>query len=122
MSLKCSKGFIVRNGYVRKDGTRVKPSCIIDRGNLGKGPKLIGKLRQGTLTKYGYHSTDPLATRHRSLVKAISVYGPTTVILKLNAICILNKNTNPKISKIFCTDKRWVMSRTRSLKALGLKK
>jgi hypothetical protein len=110
----CSKGYIMRKGYTRKDGTRVRPTCIIDRGMKGKGPNLIGHLKEGTLTKYGYHARSSLKDRRISLGKAIKAYGTTVVIRKLNAICILNKNTNPSISKIFCTDKRWAMKLSRS--------
>ena len=59
----CKRGEILRKGYTRKaytraDGTkvkevRVKASCINDKGNKGKGPKLF-TLRKGTLSQHGY--------------------------------------------------------------------
>ena len=105
--MRCSKGHIMRSGYTRKDGTVVRPTCIIDKGNPGKGPDLIGKMKTGTLTDHGYHSTETVTKRHAALKRAMKQYGPIVVMRKLNAVCILNKNTNPKVSKIFCEDKNW---------------
>ena len=111
----CSKGHIMRRGYTRRDGTYVKPACIVDRGNVGKGPALIGPLRKGTLSQFGYSADASQAQRRHSLSMAIDEYGTTVVIRKLNAVCILNKNTNPAKSARFCLDKKWVMGLARRM-------
>lgn len=66
------------------------------------------KISKGGLTDCGYHSSDPADVRHKALKKAAKKYGPGNTVLKLNAICILNKNRAPTASKIFCRDKKWV--------------
>jgi ribosomal protein L14 len=99
--------YIVRQGYTRKDGVIVKPIYHI------KGFNIIGPLKKGSLTKYGYSSNSSLQERKLALSKAIKAYGSTTVIRKLNAVCVLNKNTNPRVSRIFCADKKRIMNQTR---------
>lgn len=112
--MECSKGEILRKKYtrksfVRKDGTKVKKttvpaSCIKDRGNVGKGRNLLGRLKSGTLTNFGYSSKMNQEQRHSKLKKALKSLGYSTIVKKLNAVRILNKNTNPKISSKFHKD------------------
>lgn len=116
---KCGPGQIVRDGYVRKayskkgkriSKTIVKPVCIKDLGKPGKGPALIGPMKHGTLGKYGYvdivhKSAD---TRHKALKKAVSAYGWLSVFRKLNAVAVLTKTTNPRLSRTFHADRDWV--------------
>lgn len=112
--MSCSKEEILRKKYtrksfVRKDGVKVKKtivsaSCIKDRGNVGKGPNLIENLKTGTLSKFGYSSKLNKEQRHSKLKKALQVLGYQTIVKKLNAISILNKNTNPKASSKFRRD------------------
>lgn len=99
---------IVREGYVRKDGVVVPPTLIEDKGKPGKGPKLIPKLRSGTLSRHGYSSKDPTQQRHEALSKAVKAEGATVVIRKLNVVATLQKNTNPKLSKEMKADSAWV--------------
>lgn len=101
---------VVREGYTRKDGVHVAPTLIEDRGLPGKGPKLIPKLRQGTLRRHGYDSKASKAERHAALRRAAEAEGPTVVIRKLNVVATLNKNTNPKLSAHFKADSAWVKS------------
>ena len=35
----CPAGKVRRKPYTRSDGTRVKPSCVVDQGKRGKTPK-----------------------------------------------------------------------------------
>ena len=59
--------------YVRPAGvSRVKPTPIPDVGAAGKGPKLIGKLKKGMLTQYGYHPVEATTNRHKALSRAIT--------------------------------------------------
>ena len=118
----CPPGKILREGYIatRKKKTmlgrllnrgttyRVKASCIKNKGNPGKGPAVIGPLKQGDLKDAGYDHTDPAHERHMALIKAVSEYGPLSTLRKLNAIAVLNKNVAPTRSKIYRTDRDWI--------------
>ena len=118
----CPPGKILREGYIatRKKKTmlgrllnrgttyRVKASCIKNKGNPGKGPAVIGPLKQGDLKQAGYDHTDPAHKRHMALIKAVSEYGPLSTLRKLNAIAVLNKNVAPTRSKIYRTDRDWI--------------
>jgi hypothetical protein len=64
--------------------------------------------KKGALRKFGYSTSDSPTKRRRSLRKAAKKYGAVDVVKRLNAICILTKNTAPTRSKKFCSDKRWV--------------
>lgn len=118
----CRSGQILREGYTatRKKKTilgrllnrgttyRVKPTCIKNKGNPGKGPAVIGPLKQGDLKDAGYDHTDPAHERHRSLIKAVSEYGPLSTLRKLNAIAVLNKNVAPTRANTYRTDRDWI--------------
>ena len=65
-------------------------------------------VRKGLLTKYGYKISDTSGNRHIALQKAAKEYGAGNLVLKLNAICVLNKNRSPSQSAKYCADKRWV--------------
>ena len=118
----CPSGQILREGYTatRKKKTilgrllnrgttyRVKASCIKNRGNPGKGPAVIGPLKQGDLKDAGYEHTDSAEKRHAALSKAVGKYGRLSTLRKLNAIAVLNKNVGPTRAKIYRTDRDWV--------------
>jgi len=120
MKKNCNPGEILRKGYTRKaytrkDGvkiseTKVKPVCIKDKGKPGKGPNLFKILEKNTLRGFGYSSFKNVLERHESLKKAVKNIGKNTVIKKLNAVAILNKNTNPKIAGKFKADMQWVQN------------
>lgn len=105
-----------RKSYIRKDGTKVKgsyvhSSCIIDRGNPGKGPLLIKNLKKGTLRHFNYSSSKSEKQRREALKNAINKLGYSTIIKKLNAVKILNKNTNPRVSNTFNKDMIWIQNK-----------
>jgi hypothetical protein len=118
----CRSGQILREGYTatRKKKTilgrllnrgttyRVKPTCIKNRGNTGKGPAVIGPLKQGDLKTVGYDHTDGAEKRHTALIKAVSEYGPLSTLRKLNAIAVLNKNVAPTRANTYRTDRDWI--------------
>jgi hypothetical protein len=107
-------GFNVHRGnktvrvYPKGSSVLVKASCIKDRGLPGKGPRLIGPLKKGELTRYGYNAHLSSEERQKALKKAISVYGALGVFHKLDAITKLTKRTAPDAHKIFKTDLDWV--------------
>ena len=114
----CRPGQIIRKGYTRKayyraDGTyvsasKVKPVCISDKGNPGKGPALIGKMKKGELTQFGYHLSSNATDRRKALTKAIKRYDALSVFRKINAISSLQKNTNPSYSAKARADANWI--------------
>jgi len=111
--------------YMRKAGfTRVKPVPTYDVGAIGKGPKLIGKLKKGMLTSYGYHPVEAKTNRHKSLSKAISKgkEAPLAVFRRLQAIGTLTKRTLPRASRIYKADAKWIRSKFASKFKTPLKK
>jgi len=97
--------------YVRKAGTtRVASRPAPDVGALGKGPKLIGTLKGGMLTRYGYHPVESMTARRRALSKAINVGREKvlSVFHRLQAIGTLTKRTLPTASRIYRRDRDWV--------------
>ncbi len=96
--------------YVRKAGTsRVRPVPTKDVGAIGKGPKVIGKLKAGMLTMYGYHPVEAMTNRHKALSKGISKgEKPLSVLRRLVAISTLTKRTLPRASRIYKADARWI--------------
>jgi hypothetical protein len=118
----CPSGQILREGYTatRKKKTilgrllnrgttyRVKASCIKNRGNPGKGPAVIGPLKQGDLKDAGYDHTDSAEKRHAALSKAVGKYGRLSTLRKLNAIAVLNKNVAPTRANTYRTDRDWI--------------
>ena len=107
-------GFNVHRGnktvrvYPKSGSVLVKASCIDDKGLPGKGAKLIGPLKKGELTRYGYNAHLNRDDRHKALKKAIIVYGALDVYHKLDAITKLTKRTAPDAHKVFSTDREWV--------------
>lgn len=73
-------------------------------------PKLIGPIKKGTLTEFGYFDVAHKNKNERqsALSNAVKYHGWLKVFRKLNAVYILNKNTNPQISNIFLKDRNWV--------------
>ncbi len=102
------KGKILRKSHTKKNGRKVKSTCIKDLGLPGKGPVILPKLQQGSLTKFGYSSKNSDIIRRNSLKKAVKKYTKPGVIHKLNAISVMTKNTNPALSKIYKADMQYV--------------
>jgi hypothetical protein len=86
----------------------VKASCIKDLGKPGKGKNVIGPLKKGELSKYGYSYRLPESERRSSLQKAIQEYGPLSTYRKLNAVAKLSTRTNPSASLAFTLDRNWI--------------
>jgi len=128
---ECPPGKIMRNAYERKsytrnNGTKVKgsvvpPSCIEDKGKKGKGKKvIILNPNDHILSDHGYENVVDLQEnkRHNILKKIIKDVGKKEgekkgylyTIRALRARANLLKKTEPKISKIFSDDQKWVSS------------
>jgi hypothetical protein len=107
--------------YVRKSGlSRVSAVPAKDVGAAGKSTKVIGKLKGGMLTKYGYHPVEAMTNRHKALSKGISKgEKPLAVMRRLVAISTLTKRTLPRASRIYKQDAMWI--RTKYAKSFGRK-
>ena len=108
MTKTCKSGYILRKGYTRKTGTRVRPACIADLGARGKGPRRIGTLKKGKLAQFGYSARKSARARHAALNAAVKKYGPLSVYRKLNAVAVYTKRTAPSASKVFLQDRAFV--------------
>ena len=118
---KCKSGEIIREGYHRKSFTRksgskvkgswVKPHCIKSRtGKSSHGTRLF-VLEKGTLSKYGYSDVMHISKNEREKILRKAIKGginELTLIKKLNALYILNKNINPKLANIFRKDMKYI--------------
>ena len=99
--------------YVRKSGlSRVSAVPAKDVGAAGKSTKVIGKLKGGMLTKYGYHPVEAKTNRHKALSMGISKgEKPLAVMRRLVAISTLTKRTLPRASRIYKHDAMWIRSK-----------
>ena len=118
---KCKRGEIVREGYHRKNFTRksgskvkgswVKPQCIKSRTGKSSHGKRLFVLEKGTLSKYGYSDVIHLSKDEREKILRKAIKGginELSLIKKLNALYILNKNINPKLANIFRKDMKYI--------------
>ena len=105
--------------YVRKSGvSKVGPSYAYDVGTIGKSKKVIGPLKHGMLTRFGYHPVEAKTNRHKALTKAVSRgEKPLAVMRRLVAISTLTKRTLPRASRIYKQDAMWI--RTKYAKSFG---
>lgn len=122
MPKSCPSGTIRRKGYTRKTykkrsgtvvkGGRVPSSCIRDVGKPGKGKRLF-TLKKGGLRQYGYSTKDVQEKRHEALVRAMEKGKMSTGLLwkRLNAIEVLNRNTNPKTAEKIKSDMDWLRAK-----------
>ena len=96
--------------YVRKAGmSRVSAVPAKDVGAAGKSTKVIGKLKGGMLTKYGYHPVEAKTNRYKALSKGITKgEKPLAVMRRLIAISTLTKRTLPRASRIYKSDAAWI--------------
>jgi hypothetical protein len=103
--------------YVRKAGmSRVSAVPAKDVGAAGKSTKVIGTLKGGMLTRYGYHPVEAMTNRHKALSKGISKgEKPISVMRRLVAISTLTKRTLPRASRIYKQDAKWVHSKYSSM-------
>ena len=69
---------------------------------------LIGPLKKNQLRKYGYSTSISTRKRHQALTKAIKDNPALRIFRRLNAVRILSKRTNPKVSQVFLQDMKWV--------------
>ena len=78
-----------------------------------KKPVRIGPLKKGTLRQFGYGLYKSAAIRHAALVKGVKMLGYATIIRKLTAIAVLNKNRAPAASKVYRSDMAYLRGKFR---------
>ena len=123
---KCPPGKVLRAPFTRKYTNRVRKAGFnVKRGNKTvrvyptsktvlveatciDGKAVIGPLKEGELTKYGYSARVSREKRHLALKKAVIVYGALNVFHKLDAITKLTIRTAPDAHKIFKADIDWL--------------
>lgn len=126
----CPPGQVLRKGYIRKFGTAiredgylakrgektvlihptkkspilVKAACVKERGAAA----IIGHLKAGDLTKFGYSYLLKTSDRQHLLAKAVIEYGAKSVYHKLDAVAKLSVTKAPSASAIFKRDRDWI--------------
>ena len=115
--LKCKSSETLRKSHIRKNGTKVKQTCIkkrspnkVKKSIIKKFKPMILSLKKGQLTKYGYKNVKTLGVRKRrqSLAKAINNYGAKKVFSKLGAVKTLHKNKNVDLAKKYLNNMVWL--------------
>jgi Family of unknown function (DUF5771) len=104
--------------HPKKKTIAVPAGCIKNVGQPGHGPassglgrqgsQIIGPLRKGQLSKYGYSYKLPEMNRRAALARAIAVDGRSTVYHRLNAVAKLAVSRAPQASAVFAADRNWV--------------
>lgn len=108
-----------RRGYSRKNGTHINqanvhgawvpPTCAPSINAPHKKKRLF-VLERGTLGAFGYDHVKDLTTkqRHHALDRAIKVINPLSLLRKVNALYVLNKNRNPELAELFHQDVNYI--------------
>lgn len=114
--MSCKRGQIRRKGYIKKDGTKVKSTCIRDLGKPGKGKKTLPKLKPGELSKHGYSLSKPMKERRRALMKASKRSGKVSkkkMLSNARRLVVLKNYTqrsNPSAHKKYASDSKWLLN------------
>jgi len=94
---------------------------IEDIGAVGRGRKVIKKIRKGRLSRFGYSTKKTASERRRALRKADRRYGSTALFRMLQAQVVLRKRIQPKARKVFEADRNWVKDKLLSrMERLGM--
>ncbi len=115
---------VTRKAFTTKRGTRVKAVTfkIKDVGRVGRTPKarrVIPPLTKGAL---GVSFKDSASVRRKQEIKLAKRIGEKSVVGKLRAIQVFNKNTNPKLSEKARADARFIAGSFKGKKFVGKSK
>lgn len=83
---KCKRGEILREGFTKRDGTYVKPTCVPDTGAPGKTPVSKRFAKFGPNYLPGWHKDLAASTRHEALRRQTAREGCVTVIRRLTQL------------------------------------
>ena len=103
MSKSCPAGKIRRKGYTTKKGTKVSATCTKNMGAPGKTPsskKVLPKLKEDYLSKYGYSLSKNAIKREASLRKAMKNEGDLEVLRRVVVLRTYMKNEPSKFRKL----------------------
>lgn len=92
---KCARNQIRRAGYVRKDGVRVKSTCVPDRGAKGKASaskRWLPKMAPGSIGRWSKNK--PADARLEALKAKARSSGCRLTLKNLNAL--RNVTTDPE--------------------------
>jgi hypothetical protein len=104
---RCKKGEILRKGFQRKDGVRVKATCVPDTGLPGKTPASRRFLPEmGPNPLGGWKKGMPAGERHSRLRKQVDQKGCRRVIQDLNALA--NTTTDRPTETKMRQDAKWL--------------
>jgi hypothetical protein len=81
---------------------------IRDIGAVGRGKRVIKKIRKGLLKQLGYTTKKSDAERQTALRRAYRKYGGVKLFKMLQAQVVLRKRTQPKARAVFVEDRNWV--------------
>jgi len=101
--MSCPKGKIRKKSYVTKKGTKVRSTCVKNKGVKGKTPsskKVLPKLKEGLLEKYGYKMANSKEKREKALSKAMEVEGELPVLRRVVVLRTYLKNEPLKFKKL----------------------
>jgi hypothetical protein len=137
---RCKNGETLRSGYIKSLGNKktiIPPECITKRGS-NNIPTRTEKQKSSrntfimidddhTLSQYGYSDIQHKTKEERmiALTSLITHFKPikgvmatyTYLIRALNARAILNKYTNPKVSRIFRSDQKMISKMYKKIKS-----
>ena len=101
MDNKCKKNQILRKAYIKRSGSKVKETCIIDRGLPGHGPNTLPLIdKKLSLSKYGYKLNKPKKERRSSLKRASKKYSTLTILKRVNLIRNYSKSIPKNYNKL----------------------
>lgn len=116
-SKKCSKGKILRRGYIRrsKKGKKIEvpPTCVKDTGKPGRtldSKKIPVLLDKNFLGKFGYKDVKYMSTQDRraALKKAAKKEKSLSIYRRLILFATLSKAKDKKFAKIVRADAEWL--------------
>ena len=81
------------------------------KSSRSRSDSVIGPLKEGRLSKFGYVHVNELteAQRHAAIKKAVQKFGALSVWKMINVLYIYNKS-HPKNRHLFKMDRDWIKS------------
>lgn len=105
--ITCKKGEVPRRGYRRKDGVRVKGTCVPDKGAPGKTPAAKRFLPEmGPRPLGGWKEKMAASERHSILRKQVERKGCVHVIRDL--VALANVTTDRGTETKMRADAQWL--------------
>jgi len=104
------------NSNVNNSLVKISAGNTLTSTSRSQGKTLIPiteSFKEDDLSIFGYsdiiHKT--MVYRHKALEDAIKAYGELPVLRKLNLLAVLNKHSNPELTKILDKDRDWISTK-----------